>query len=346
MRRHLLNEATTWITEAALADPCLLRAHLARRLQLGLRAAAAVLAQLEQAQWLCNDGTARRPLYRPGAMRQVVRQYPLAGLQEDLPWLRDFLPCFAFGDALAAAVQHVFSELLNNAVDHSGGSRVTVSLRQTPLQVQLLVSDDGCGLFEAVGRAHGIDDPLLAMLELSKGKLTSAPERHSGRGLFFASRLADVFELHANGRSFQHRHWQPCLWRPGSRPVGAAGSSVYAAFGTAQPRSVDALLREHSLDGQGYGFERTVVPVGLLQAPGVGLVSRAQARRVAARLQDFREVVLDFAGLDEVGHAFVDELFRVTRPMADATGRAPVLVPANMAPRVAALVGAVREGRG
>jgi anti-sigma regulatory factor (Ser/Thr protein kinase) len=36
------------------------------------------------------------------------------------------------------------------------------------------------------------------MLELSKGKLTSEPDRHNGRGLFFTSRLADVFDLHAN----------------------------------------------------------------------------------------------------------------------------------------------------
>ena len=47
----------------------------------------------------------------------------------------------------------------------------------------------------------------IAMLELSKGKLTSAPDRHSGRGLFFTSRLADVFDLHANATAFQYRGW-------------------------------------------------------------------------------------------------------------------------------------------
>jgi signal transduction histidine kinase len=45
--------------------------------------------------------------------------------------------------------QHAFTELLNNAIDHSGGTQVTVSMRQTPLHLQLLVSDDGCGLFDA-----------------------------------------------------------------------------------------------------------------------------------------------------------------------------------------------------
>jgi hypothetical protein len=58
------------------------------------------------------------------------------------------------------------------------------------------------------------------------------------------------------------------------------------------------------------------------------LASRAQARRVALRLQRFRRVELDFDGLAEVGHGFADELLRVFRhahPEVD-------LVPVNMSP--------------
>jgi hypothetical protein len=67
------------------------------------------------------------------------------------------------------------------------------------------VSHDGVGLFERIAGSFAIDDPQLAMLELGKGKLTSQPQRHSGHGLFFSSRLGGVFDIHANGSRFQ-RH--------------------------------------------------------------------------------------------------------------------------------------------
>ena len=41
------------------------------------------------------------------------------------------------------------------------------------------------------------------------------------------------------------------------------------------------------------------------------LVSRAQAKRVLAGIEGFQEVLLDFAGVDSIGQAFADEIFRV-----------------------------------
>ena len=81
-------------------------------------------------------------------------------------------------------------------------------------------------------------------------------------------------------------------------------------------------------------FDRTVVPLQLVTSPQCMLASRAQAQRVALRLQRFRRVELDFDGLAEIGHGFADELLRVfahQHPEVD-------LVPVNMAPRVAELM--------
>jgi hypothetical protein len=233
--------------------------------------------------------------------------------------------------------QHAYTELLNNAVDHSGGTAVTVSMRQTPLQVQLLVSDDGCGVFDRIAQSFGIDEPSVAMLELSKGKLTSLPERHSGHGLFFTSRLADVFDLHANAAAFQCRSWERRAWRAG-RPVARQGSSLYLAIQLDTPRTLDAVLRAHSRDETGYGFERTRVPLHLIGSGDVALASRADAKRVAARLPEFRRAEIDFEGIPEIGHGFADELFRVFRreyPSLD-------LVPVGMSPAVAAMVASVQ----
>jgi hypothetical protein len=89
-----------------------------------------------------------------------------------------------------------------------------------------------------------------------------------------------------------------------------------------------------------YGFDRTVLPLKLLTGPNVSLESRAQAKRVVARLARFRHAEVDFGGLEDIGHAFADELFRVQ----GAQGASLDLRPVRMSPRVAAMVEAVLAG--
>lgn len=336
MARLQIAPLTPWITQAAVLHGAELPSHLMQRLDIGRRRAGSLLKRLVQAQWLSTAGTARKLAYRPGPLRQVVKRYPLHGLHEDLPWRRDFQPFLDLPGELRRMAQHAFTELLNNAVDHSGGSSVTVSMRQTPLQLQLLVSDDGCGVFERIAQSFDIRDPRLAMLELSKGKLTSLPDRHSGRGLFFTSRLADVFDVHANAAAFQCRNWDRRSWHAG-RPATRTGTSVYLAINVDSRRTLDGVFRECSHDGAGYGFERTVVPLQLVAADGVGLVSRADAKRVASRLSGFRRAEIDFNGVDDIGHGFADELFRVFQWQHPALE----IVPLAMQPRVAAMVSLV-----
>ena len=194
MKTQDLAAVTQWITAAAVQSAADLPSEVMTRLGIGRRSALTLLRKLAAAQWLVHEGTPRKGLWKPGALRQVVQRYPLDGLQEDLPWARDFAPFFALPADVARIAQHAFTELLNNAIDHSGGTQVTVSMRQTALHLQLLVSDDGCGVFQRIASAFDINEPTLAMLELSKGKLTSQPDRHTGRGQRVdSSPVADVW---------------------------------------------------------------------------------------------------------------------------------------------------------
>jgi len=333
MSRIDLTSVTAWITVAAQQHGNALATRVAERLGVTRRSSQFLLGKLVAAQWLCRSGTLRRPVYRPGALKQVVQRYALAGLQEDLPWARDFAPFFDLPANVTRLAQHAFTELLNNAVDHSGGGSVTVSMRQTPLHLQLLVSDDGCGLFERIQQSFAIDNPTLAMLELGKGKLTSQPERHLGHGLFFTSRLADMFDLHANQAAFQFRGWDRRCWVAG-KPMARRGTSIYLGIAIDTQRTLDDVMRSHSTDARGYAFETTSVPLALMTDARSGLESRAQARRATARLQDFRCAELDFTGIADLGHGFADELFRVfVRAHPDLDLR-----PVGMTPRVAAMV--------
>ncbi len=350
MSRIDIPALTHWITPAAVQHGDQLPEQLMVHLGVTRRRAMSTLRKLQALQWVHRvDATTKQVLaptgaaapkrratrYQPGPLRQVVKRYPLQGLQEDLPWRHDFVPYFELSVEVRRMAQHAFTELLNNAIDHSGGTQVTVSMRQTPLQLQLLVSDDGCGLFDRIAQSFDIQDPPLALLELSKGKLTSQPLNHCGHGLFFTSQLADVFDIHANQAGYQRRAWERLPWRE-TRPAARGGTSIYLALSLDTARTLDEVLRAHSVGDNAYAFERTVVPLHVIGAHRV-LASRADAKRAVARLTQFQRAELDFAGITDVGHGFVDEMFRVFR--RDHPG--VELVPIGMSANVAAMVHSV-----
>jgi agmatine deiminase len=59
-----------------------------------------------------------------------------------------------------------------------------------------------------------------------------------------------------------------------------------------------------------FAFARTHVAIAMAST-GDKLISRSQAKQVVARLERFKEVVLDFEDVDSIGPAFADEIFRV-----------------------------------
>lgn len=339
MTRLVFDHLTNWITAAASEHAHDLAAHVEERTGASHRAVLTALQRLVEAGWLWRSGTHRRPVFAPGSLRQVARSYTLHGLQEDLPWQRDFAPHFALPKAVERMVQHGFTELVNNAADHSGGSSVTVSLRQTPTHVQLLVSDDGIGVFDKICSAFNLADPQHAMLELSKGRLTSAPAAHTGRGLFFSSQLADVFDIHANNTAFQRRAWESSGWKKG-KALPRQGSSIYLAIALNTTRTLDGVMAAWSIGGDGIEFDQTVVQLRLLTGEGQALDSRAAARRVGLRLTAFKRAEISFEGVSDVGHGFTDELFRVfarAHPQVE-------LVATHTTPRIEALVQSARAG--
>lgn len=335
MARIELAALTQWITAAAVQHRDDLPAFVMDRLGISRRRTTLLLRKLAATQWLTSTGTPRKPCHSPGPLRQVVKRYPLQGLQEDLPWRRDFAPFFALPASVQRLAQHAFTELLNNAVDHSGGTSVTVSLRQTALHLQLLVSDNGCGVFKRIEDSFGIDDPQWAMFELSKGKLTSQPDRHCGHGLYFSARLADVFHLHANRAAFQYRGFGNQPWRT-TRPAPHVGTSVYLAIALDTPRTLDAVLRAQGSDTAAYSFQRTQVPLHLLVG-GDTLASRADAKRVVSRLQTFGSAELDFTGIEHIGHGFADELFRVFRREHPGVELVPLAMNAQVSSMLASI---------
>lgn len=67
----------------------------------------------------------------------------------------------------------------------------------------------------------------------------------------------------------------------------------------------------NAFTGDDFGFDKTSIPMRLALFGGNRLVSRSQAKRILSRIKEFKIGQLDFEGVDFIGQAFADEVFRV-----------------------------------
>jgi len=266
---------------------------------------------------------------RPSFSVEVWRGvYPLVGGDEEVIWraMRDALSLS--GPALSAA-HYVVTEMINNAIDHSGGTTVQVTAgRDVAGHVAIAISDDGEGTFRHLARGLDLDSDLAALGELTKGKRTTDPANHTGEGIFFSSKAVEMFALAAN---------RICLIFDNVRDDFAAGTSN-VKVGTRvsvviDPDTTTTMADLFSRWTNDLSFNRTRPRVKLFEL-GVVFVSRSEAKRLATNLEQFEEVELDFAGVTEVGQGFVDELFRVWAARYPET----TLHPINMNDPVAFMV--------
>jgi hypothetical protein len=150
-----------------------------------------------------------------------------------------------------------------------------------------------------------------ALFELSKGKLTTDPERHSGEGVFFTSRMFDHFEISANNLNFHHDDNFKFNLLNEEKSVFPDGTTVFMSIALDSKRTATDVYNEFTKAPEDFDFSKTIVPMKLARFGDEQLVSRSQAKRLIARFERFKTVILDFSGIQEVGQAFADELFRV-----------------------------------
>jgi anti-sigma regulatory factor (Ser/Thr protein kinase) len=281
---------------------------------LGLsRAAVAARARaLADSGYLLKEGTTR-PTYRSGHNRRATFEHALAGLQEDRVWSRNVAPLL---EGLPLNVleicHHGVTEMVNNAIDHSEGTRVRVEVERNQQRVMFAIADDGIGIFRKITRALDLPDERLALLELSKGKLTTDPRRHSGEGVFFTSRMFDRFAIESAGLVFDHDEAQPNdVLFDVEMPADVTGTTVVMHLAIDAVRTAKQVFDEFSSGPDDYAFAKTIVPVRLAQVGDENLISRSQAKRLLQRVDRFRCVILDFEAVTRIGQAFADEIFRV-----------------------------------
>lgn len=284
-------------------------ARLATAVGVSRQVANGYLQRLVQDGLLEAEGTTRARVYRLKTLVSAQKRLPRAGLEEDLIWRDVVAPHVA---DLPENVRNIWhygaTEMINNAIDHSGSADVQVDLERNALWTEVVVTDEGEGIFVKIQRALGLHDPRESILELAKGKLTTAPDAHTGEGIFFTSRAMDRFEIESHHLRFIHapRDEDAIVEKPTDTP----GTRIRMRLANESPRTMGEVFDAFS-ESEDYTFDKTVVPLRLAQYEGEKLVSRSHAKRVSHRFERFKRVELDFAGISEIGQAFADELFRV-----------------------------------
>src|SRR6266581_388908 len=269
------------------------------------------LKKLMSENVLIETGKTRGRSYKLCPLVEWRGRYQITSeLAEDVVWRNDIAPMLGqLPDNVMNIWHYGFTEMFNNAIDHSAGSDAFVRIIRNAATSEMLIWDKGVGIFKKIQSELNLLDERHAILELSKGKLTTDPTRHTGEGIFFSSRMFDDFDILSGGVYFSHQFGYKEDWII-EREQFTNGTSVWMKLHNHTARTTKRIFDQFS-SGEDFGFNKTVVPVKLAQYGNDKLISRSQAKRLLARVELFKTVLFDFTGVDTIGQAFADEIFRV-----------------------------------
>lgn len=311
--------------------------HIADIFSITPQAVYSHIKKLEVEGWLASNGSGKGKRYFLGDLREHRSLFSLTDdLAEDRLWRNYF--SFIFDDLPENVVDichYGFTEIVNNVIDHSGGSEFYVSITRNKDNILIFVIDTGEGIFRRIKRLCGLDDERQALFELSKGKLTTDPDNHSGEGIFFTSRAFDKYEIDSKGLKFSHDDKSAFDFLENSEiPKDKIGTAVFLLIDRDSDRKIQDVFDSFTAGPDDFQFNKTVIPVRLAQYENEKLVSRSQAKRLLIRIDKFQNVIFDFEGVSAIGQAFADEIFRVYAQRHPKV----VLLPINMDKDVAKMV--------
>lgn len=263
---------------------------------------------------LIHEGLGRASRFRQRAL--LTYHYDLAGLTEHHVWLEESAELrrrdleILDNPRIQPLLNFVFTEMVNNAIEHSRGSVLDVRWYLTDTSIAFDIVDDGIGAFKNMAEERDLPTEYDAIGEISKGKQTTAPGAHSGLGIYFSSKMTSRFVLTSGHLSWivdGRRDDVAVEWLEAER----RGTLVHCEFDANTTKTELEVFRAFSAPDRP-GVQRSQVRVVLFEHGG-DFVSRTEAKRLAAELEIFGEVEVDFTGVGQVGQGFIDELFRVWR---------------------------------
>jgi anti-sigma regulatory factor (Ser/Thr protein kinase) len=259
-----------------------------------------------------TTGSTRAARYFPreaaAPERHMKRDLRLAGLEESAVYkeVAITLTLSRLPGNVESIVRYAFTEMLNNAIDHSMADRCTIEVRLDATRLSFSVRDRGIGVFHSIADKFDLRDEHEAMIELVKGKTTTQPDAHSGEGIFFVSKAADRYVLRSHRLQIEWDRYRDDVFV--SEPRYLQGTLVQFEILVDSRTKLEQVFDEFAPAEYDYRFEKTRVVVKLLQRE---YVSRSEAKRLLHNLDKFAEIELDMRDVTRVGQGFADEIFRV-----------------------------------
>lgn len=205
-------------------------------------------------------------------------------------------------------LEYAFTEMLNNAIEHSGSPDIKVVMKRDDKIIKFEVVDWGVGIFEKIIHMRHLLSTEEAIQDLLKGKQTTDPEAHSGEGIFFTRRIGDTFSIRSSRKKLFFNNIIDDF----------TVVTIKSVFGTRIMFSMDINSKKELRDvfnqyaEESFEFGVTEIRVKLYQeGKGHSFVSRSQAKRILYGLDKFKKINLDFKNIDAIGQGFADEIFKV-----------------------------------
>ena len=333
IRRQIVNDVKY--------HPADISKHIARIFSITVQAVNRHIRRLESEEWLISTGTGKGKRYFLGDLREHKSLLPLSdNFTEDSLWRNQYSFVFeGLPENIMDICHYGFTEMVNNVIDHSDGKHIYISAKRDKETIIIFVLDNGEGIFRKIKRLHKLNDERQALFELSKGKLTTDPDNHTGEGIFFTSRVFDEFEIDSKGVKFSHNdQFEFDYISETEFSKNEAGTAVYLLINRDSERNIQAVFDDYAGPDE-FQFNKTVIPVRLAQYGNEKLVSRSQAKRLLARIERFQNVIFDFEGVSAIGQAFADDILRVYANNHPDI----VMLPIKMEPNVKKMV--IRTGQ-
>lgn len=307
----------TQIVRDVIHHPNDISNHIAKIFNITPQAVYNHIKRLEKEGYITSIGRGKGKRYSLGDVRNYSVKLPLTeSLSEDMIWRKSFSFIFeGVSENVTDICHYGFTEMVNNVIDHSAGKNINMHIFRDKEKIQMFVVDDGEGIFKRITRLCDLADERHAIMELSKGKLTTDPDNHTGEGIFFTSRMFDEFEIESKGLNYSHCDGNSFDFLFDSpHEMEQMGTMVVMVINISSQRLIRNIFDEYTEDTTGEGtsqFNKTVIPVKLALYGNEKLVSRSQAKRLLTRVEKFQHVLFDFEDITTIGQAFADEIFRV-----------------------------------
>ena len=274
------------------------------------------IRQLIQEELIVKQGSARSTVYciaskdnKPEQKKQFKKTYALSGLEEDVVYSEMAIVLNvnkAVSSNVSEIIQYAFTEILNNAIDHSLSDKCSIEATIDQYSFNFCVRDFGIGVFYTIFDKFNLSDENAAIGELIKGKTTTMQERHSGEGIFFTSKAADKMLFRSHKIRLLFDNPQKDIFVEEVRYI--KGTEARFNISRRSKKRLARLFAQYAPEEFDFRFEKTRAMVKLFYR---NYISRSEAKRLLIGLDKFQEITLDFKDVKSIGQGFTDEIFRV-----------------------------------